>query len=271
MITKVQIPKWLDELIFKELGAKYHCSKSNITVVNWDRNDILTYLGTYFPRSYAESYCIFREYFLRNKDVYKNSKTLSIFDFGCGTGGELIGLLVAISEFLPTIKSIDVSVLDGNIYALRLLEVILSKTSVATGINISNHFMPVIIDDFYDMNVVMDVITMKYDFIITFKAICEFVTMQQFKSKNPYEHFLNVFMPKLSPIGIVCIADISVYNNVSNDWLPNMLDKALYCSDVEIISRNRDFNDSYYVRHSKKWNDLSKIVWCIIKLKTNKV
>ncbi len=99
MQNRVVLPKWLDDLIFEQLGAKYCRSNSDMTVIDWDKNDVLNYLGTYFPRSYAESYCIFCEFFNNFPNHFANKEEISIFDFGCGTGGEIIGFLTALSEF----------------------------------------------------------------------------------------------------------------------------------------------------------------------------
>lgn len=62
MQDSVILPQWLDNLIFEQFGAKYCRSNADMTVIDWDKNDVLNYLGTYFPRSYAESYCIFTEF-----------------------------------------------------------------------------------------------------------------------------------------------------------------------------------------------------------------
>lgn len=53
MVKSVRLPLWLDDMIFKQLGAKYCRSNSDMTVIDWDKNDVLNYLGTYFPHSYA--------------------------------------------------------------------------------------------------------------------------------------------------------------------------------------------------------------------------
>ncbi len=263
----VVLPQWLDNFIFDEMSANYCRKNKDLVVLDWSKNDILCYLGTYFPRSFAESYCIFSNYFNEHLKEYKNFETISIFDFGCGTGGELTGFIVAVSKILPHVKNIELRALDGNTNALRILELILEKVSKETGIALRSHLMPIIIDDFYDIDVVKDVITQKYDFVVTFKAICEFVTRQQFEQKNPYEHVINVFLPKLQENGVVCIADITSYNDISNDWLPKMLDRASCSCDVDIVSRNTGFNEEYHVSHSKKTRDLSKIAWRIYKSK----
>ncbi len=263
--NKIVLPDWLDKYIFEILGARYDCQNKDLVVLEWDKTKVLGYLGTYFPRSYAESYCIFTNYFEKHKDEYVNRTELSIFDFGCGTGGELIGFIIAAAEQLPLVKRISVRALDGNIHALRFLEQIISQTSIETNIDIQLRVIPIVIDDFYDMGVTDSIITESYDFIITFKAICEFVTMQQFEQKNPYKHILEIYLPHLTSDGILCIADVTTYSDVSNEWLPKMLDQASLGCGAELIARNEGYNEEFYVSHSNKRIDRSKIAWRIYK------
>lgn len=264
---KVVLPIWLDTLIFDNLSASYCRQNKDMVVLEWNLEDIKNYLGTYFPRSYAESFCIFSNFFSKEKNVYENCQELSIFDFGCGTGGELIGFVMAVTKQLPNIKKIKIKALDGNSYALRILECILEKTAKVLCLDIESNLMPVIIDDFYDMQVVEQIITQSYDFVISFKAICEFVTKQQFEQQNPYEHIINVFMSKLSSKGVICLADITSFNAVSQDWLPVMLDNASKACNIDIIYRNGGFNEDYHITHTHHKNDTSKIAWRIYKNK----
>lgn len=263
----VVLPTWLDTLIFEDLSASYCQQNRDMVVLEWDFDDIKKYLGTYFPRSYAESFCIFSNFFSKEKYVYENCQELSVFDFGCGTGGELIGFIIAVTKQLPDIKKITIRALDGNLYALRCLECILEKTAKVLCLDIESSLIPVIIDDFYDMQVVEQIITQSYDFVISFKAICEFVTKQQFEQQNPYEHIINMFMSKLSSKGVICLADITSFNAVSQDWLPTMLDNASKACNIGILYRNRGFNEDYHVTHTHHRDDTSKIAWRIYKNK----
>ncbi|HCN53801.1 MAG TPA: hypothetical protein DIS88_08430 [Prevotella sp.] len=262
----ITLPKWLDDLLFNKLSASYCRKNKDLVVLDWGHKDILEYLGTYFPRSFAESYCIFSKYLSDNRQKYHDKTELSVFDFGCGTGGELIGFITAVSEQLPSVKNIDIRALDGNVHALRMLECILENTFQHFEISYDSHLMPIVIDDFYDMGIVTDIITQSFDFIISFKAVCEFVTRQQFEEQNPYEHVINVFSPKLTSDGIICLADVTSYSEVSNDWLPKMLDKASNACNVEILGRNCGFNEEYRITHSHHTNDTSKIAWRIYKI-----
>ena len=65
--TETRLPKWLDDYIFDDLKAEY-APDFNRFEKNLDltENENLKYLGTYFPRSYAESFCIFDNIFQNN-------------------------------------------------------------------------------------------------------------------------------------------------------------------------------------------------------------
>lgn len=212
----VRLPVWLDQFIFDDLHAHHAPSFTNMTVVDWGREDILRYLGTYFPRSFAESYSIFSAYFAQSK--YLSSKSsLSVFDFGCGTGGELIGLLTAVQERARKELPIKVHALDGNMYAVRMLERIIEKFEDVNKIDVEMRLAPLKIDDFYDLDIIRTVLHEGCDVFLTFKAICEFVTKEQFEKRNPYTHVLKTFRPWLNTGAITCLADITTYNDTARE------------------------------------------------------
>lgn len=262
----ITLPKWLDKLIYEDFGASYETQNRDLVVLHWNREQILKYLGTYFPRSFAEAYIIFRNFFATHRNTYAGTTELSLFDFGCGTGGELVGFIVAVAAELPDVNKIVIDTLDGNPHALRCLEKILPTVKMQTGITLQLNIKPITIDDYYDLKQVEQILNEEYDFIITFKAICEFVTMQQFDEQNPYEHFLKTFLPRLSLNGIICIVDITTRNKVANEWLPNMMDKgAKSCINANLVCKNENYNVSYFVSHSRKSSDVSKVTWRMYK------
>lgn len=265
MISEVRLPQWLDDYIYDKLKAKYCCANSNMTVIDWDKKDVLNYLGTYFPRSYAESYCIFSDFFKNNKEQYNNKTELSIFDFGCGTGGEIVGLLTALSEYCPKLKNVRVVALDGNDNALHLYDKVVYELKKHINLELENHSTQLCIDDFYDLNILNNVLKRKFDIIISFKAICEFVTKQQFEQRNAYEHIVKFLLPKLTNDGILLLVDITTYNDTSKEWLPKMLDKGLAAANCQIIARNEGYNQPYYISHSRATNDISKVAWRMIR------
>lgn len=265
MLNCVTLPQWLDHLIFEELGAKYCRSNADMTVIDWDKNDVLNYLGTYFPRSYAESYCIFSEFFSKFPNQFVNKPELSVFDFGCGTGGEIVGLLTALSESCPNVKKVRVVALDGNDNALQLYDHVLLELKKHIRIEIESHSAHLCIDDFYDLNVLNKVLKRKFDLIISFKAICEFVTKQQFEQHNAYEHVVKFLLPKLTEYGLILLVDVTTYNDTSKEWLPKMLDRGLTAANCQIIDKNEGYNQSYSISHSRIVCDVSKVAWRMIR------
>ena len=264
MVNSIQFPQWLDECIFTKLKAQYCPSNSDMTVIDWNKNDVLNYLGTYFPRSYAEAYCIYSDFFSRHLSDWQDKEELSVFDFGCGTGGEIIGLLAAICKYLPKVKHVEITALDGNQDALRLFEDVIQTYSAQTQIDVQYEVIPVEIDDFYDLSILDSVITRTYDIIMSFKAICEFVTKDRFEKQNAYEHIVQFLLPKLKDNGIMLLVDVTTYSNVSQEWLPTMIDKGLNAIRCKIIGRNSGYNQAFFVSHSKRKRDVSKVAWRII-------
>ncbi|MBQ9312623.1 MAG: hypothetical protein IJ213_06205 [Bacteroidales bacterium] len=264
-VNQITLPIWLDNYIYNELGGKYCKVNSDMTVIDWDKSNILNYLGTYFPRSYAEAIYIFNGLF-NNRDIdFSDKEELNVFDFGCGTGGEIIGLLTVIVDKFENIRNVNISAFDGNHHSLRLFERVLENFKKVNNLKLSitPRIIPTKIDDFYDMSVLESVIDSNFDIIMTFKAICEFVTKQQFESKNPYKHFIDTFISKINKNGLLLIEDVTTKNTVSQEWLVEILDRAIM--NYNIINRNSDYNQAIFVSHSKKENDVSKVAWRIIK------
>lgn len=266
MITDVRLPQWLDNLIFGQLGAKYQRSNTDMTVIDWDKKDVLNYLGTYFPRSYAESYCIFKEFFRTHVGIFTGKDNLSIFDFGCGTGGEIIGFLTAIAESLPEINNIHIVAMDGNYHSLRLFERVLAEYSKRVNLSIKHRVLPLTIDDFYDLDIMYRVLSSgSFDIFMSFKAICEFVTKDRFEKQNAYAHITNTFLPRIKENGIMVLVDVSTYNNVSQEWLPRMMDAGIAQAKCSTLLKNDGYNQVFTITHQKRQKDISKIAWKIIQ------
>ena len=265
MITDVYLPQWLDEYIFTKLHGSYCCSNSDMTVIDWDRNDVLNYIGTYFPRSYAEAFCIYSDFFRYHVGDWYDKEELSVFDFGCGTGGEIIGLLEALKIYFSNMKFVNICAFGGNSYALRLFEKVVDAYSLRTNVKIKCRIIPIVIDDFYDLNILDSIIPNGFDIIMSFKAICEFVTKERFEQQNAYNYIVRNLLPKLNSEGIMLFVDVTSYNNVSQEWLPKMMDKGLEEADCQVIRRNEGYNQTFTVSHSRRKRDVSKVAWRIIQ------
>ena len=261
----VVLPKWLYDLIFNELGAIYHPMNSDMTNIDDNKEKTLNYLGTYFPRSYAEAFCIFSKFFKENNPSFLQKEELSIFDFGCGTGGEIMGLLTVLERFWPNLKKVKVVGLDGNKFAIKQLEAIINRYSSFSRISIDCIPRNIPIDDGFDLSVIDEITYPEFDIIMSFKAICEFVTKSIFV-ENAYRVFLQTFTRKLRDNdSILLIEDITTRNGTSEEWLPIMLDNALKSVECKIVDRNNNYNQEYYITHSRRQN-VSKVAWRMLTL-----
>ncbi len=109
--TRTVLPAWLDDFIFDQLNAEYEPDFKRYDYnLYLTKEENLKYLGTYFPRSYAESFCIFDNIFQNSK--YQNSlfenKSLNILSVGCGTGGDIFGLLTTIIKYCHNVSNIRI-------------------------------------------------------------------------------------------------------------------------------------------------------------------
>lgn len=258
------LPDWLDSFIYDNLKGVYCKSNKDMVVIDWDKDDILKYLGTYFPRSYTEAYCIVSQY-LEVANPFEEKETISLFDFGCGTGGEIIGTITAITEKNPNLQLINILALDGNYFALRIFEKILKQYCTKSSVHITHKVIPLVIDDFYDLSVLDSVFDQKFDIVISFKAICEFVSKQCFERNNAYTYMAKFFLPRINEDGILLLADVTTYNNVSQEWLPHMMDEGMAKAGCNVVAKNNGYNQAFFVTHSKKKNDISKIAWRLIR------
>lgn len=225
---------------------------------------MLNYLGTYFPRSYAESYCIFDDYFDTHQSALLQRENISIFDFGCGTGGEIVGLIEQLKKHNKELNQIKVYALDGNHHALRMCESVLDSTSKILDVPVQFHPIAITIDDFYDLSILESILHGNYDIIITFKAICEFVSKERFNQNNAYDHIVKTMLPKLQKNGLMLIVDVTSYSDTTKEWLPQMMDKGLLSQPCQILHKNEGYNQPIYISHSHKTNDVSKVAWRMI-------
>lgn len=281
--TEYVLPYWLENFLFNNLGAKYAPNhESFASNLDSDEEKVKIYLGTYFPRSCAESYIIAKG-LLQNiviQERYANRTVLNILDIACGTGGELIGTLLAIFELLPQVTNISFCAIDGNPHALKYFRKILTKVrnefSKKT-ITLSNAAIP--LRSKADMQLLSEIVSDDFDFIFSNKSGSELLSIADTNS-NVYETILESFASKLSANGLMLVLDVTSKNS-NGDFCPIVMNNAFnhfvklhpdFRTIVPLscgLFENKCSQPCYTQRlitvsHCKKTRDVSKISYRII-------
>lgn len=282
-LADVDLPNWLDRYLFFDLGAKYSPNHSRFEYnLNLNTGEIKVYLGTYFPRSFVEVKSIFEE-FSQNSNYLSlvgERTSVSILDLGCGTGGDLFGLLSFLEKYEPSLKSVKLLAIDGSQMALRFFEKIMAEFKKHSRLKIDYRIGPVFIESENDLNLISDVLSDKYYLILSCKAICEMLAKRRIKNKA-YKQTASMLSSKLTDKGIMLIEDVTIKSPATEKFIPYMLNAELN----EFVAENDEFATIYptackdkeskcingcffkkeiRVTHSAKNNDISKIIYRII-------
>lgn len=279
----IEFPQWLDDIVFTQLGAKFAPDHNRFEYnLNLNKEEVLVYLGTYFPRSFTEVYSLFKELMVGSNYAVltESKKTITILDLGCGTGGDIIGLLCFIEEYLPFVESVKVMAIDGNHDALRVFEKVLCLYKAKSRLNITETIGPAFIEEDADLDLISQVVSDEYDFILSCKAICEMQSKGRIKS-NAYKCAAELLAQKLLPTGILLIEDVTIKSLTANEFIPVILNRELNqfvrenprfstlapmsCKESgEKCTDGCFFKKEIRLSHSQKQNDQTKIVYRFI-------
>lgn len=282
MVKRVTLPGWLDDYIYGEWGAIYEPRPDEVVLNPEQPYDFVKlYLGTYFPRSYSEAYCIVNNLLDNNLYYEKLSSKEEIYllDVCCGTGGEIIGAVYALCSRLPNLQRIYIESYDASVDAVRFLYHITSKLNEQVGPRVFITPQQFYIDTERDYRDLMAMTNKTYDFILCFKAINEFVQQKIFDS--PYSFIAKGLLPKLSSCGVFILTDVTTpiseadrrfYPQLMNSQVNTLLKEVggfktmvpYPCYNYEDRCGGCYMQDIFYVSHSKKYDDRSKIAYRVV-------
>lgn len=275
--VQTRLPSWLDNFIFKTLQAEYAPDHQRFEYnLDLTYEDNKKYLGTYFPRSYAETFCIFDNIFCNDviKSKYSQQTEVNILSVGCGTGGDILGLLTAINKHFASIKKINIVAIDGNDNALTTLSQIISQAHLQFHKEIVIETKQIIFD-----TITSACIKTYFDFIITSKMINEIINKGEGRLDNSYYDFAKIYSPMMKVYGIMMILDVTTKVGGS-DFCPILLNRQINrfvyeysdfvsiipipCSKKENCQAQCFSQKEFTVSHSRYTNDKSRIAYRIL-------
>lgn len=269
------LPTWLQQRIFEKHNAQYAPNHERYEQnLNLSDDELKVYLGTYFPRSYGESFCVFDNVFeSKQYSALASKEEINILDIGCGTGGNLIGLLVALNKYNKTTKNVNIIAIDGHINALSILSDLVDEFSNKATFAINLNTKTQSIDSVKELDWVID---SEFDFIMSFKMGCELIA----EGNTDFYYDLTKFcLPLLSKTGLFFLLDVTTkvgitYNPVLMNIQVNRAINELKgyktlipitCGEFEKECVEQCFTQrTFNISHSLKINDKSKVAYRII-------
>ena len=293
--SEAVLPEWLDDFI-SGMGA-FHSSGNRRYQHTLDLSvaEVRVYLGTYFPRSWCEAFCIagnlFRnERFMASlKDELAEGNEINILDIGCGSGGEIIGLLDAIRRYLPHSVRINVQAFDGNEISLACMRKIAEayRERFSAEIKVTDRLRMIESDS--DLAAMADEVSgIKFDFILFCKAGNELISREIISA--PYMRVAALFSGLLKNSGLLLILDVTMHLEftsmiasrpvLTDLWVPQAMSGEL----CRFVSSQDEFGtlipkpcgrhpqcrggcymkQTFTVRHSGTSGDVSKVCYWII-------
>ena len=205
------LPSMFDDFISSKEGTSYCPDAKRVEHNdNATEKDALWYLGNYFPRSFAETFCIFDfalPYALEK--IIGGRDELSICDVGVGSGGATLGLIWALRKYLSGkgIKRIRLYGFDINEHALNLFSGMLPLMKRDWPIDFDVTLRKT---KFTAVKIIpADVIDRKVDFVITSKCLQEVASRISVSIEQIYNRFIEDARSVVSSKGLVAIMEIA--------------------------------------------------------------
>ncbi len=276
--SKTILPHWLDKKIFNDHQAIYAPEHERYEY-NLDLNEeeLKVYLATYFPRSYAEMFCIV-DNLLQNKCLKETmvQDEISVLDCGCGTGGEILGLIIAIGKHLPHAK-INVTAIDGNAGALLILKDLVESNpnkKVQVGLRTLSQTLSTSED-------VEKLASGKenYHFVLCDKMVCELISKEVLPT-NAYAIMAKMLATYLHENGLLIMLDVTTKDERSGYFYPQLMNSAindyvgknrtietllpLSCACYDGCSDLCFMQQTFSVSHSHKLHDESRVCYRVL-------
>lgn len=276
------LPTWVESFLFDSLKARYEPDwrrfSDNLDLSDEDQRK---YLGTYFPRSFVELNTIFGNLYKsgRFQSVYSNMDTIAILDICSGGGGDLLGTITTCLQNSKRLKTLLITVIEAcesSINSLRYFiqecrkqypYVTIECKCIRCRILSVNDILAQPINEYFP-----------YDIILFDKAGSELFRQGM---KTVYKDICRVLAPMLNLSGVLCLLDITMkdegtglfYPQILNDQVNRFITEDGSFSSILPLScrfKERECNTPCYtqqvfsVSHRGRSNDVSKVAYRLL-------
>lgn len=226
-----KLPEKLDELI-ANLGGRYEQLRQGVGT-NWnadeDRNRI--YLGTYLPRTIIESWNILSELLLQEEilKAFRSKERIRILDIGSGTGGAVIGALLAFRDAGLADVPVEITSWDANADALAKQNALITGIMRELPFPITCTTVEVMLPQQTEsytaaLNDRIGSEGKTFDLVLCWKYLCEFYNRSYVNALGIIKNTLMEVSRTLSPNSIFIVTDVTAKDN-GQEYFPIILNR----------------------------------------------
>jgi len=287
--TSYILPQEIDRMLFNELDAIYQPGENfDLNLPNNAQKNRI-YLGTYFPRSFVESYQIFT--LLLNDKLIQQSinlkKYINILDIGTGTGGNVIGMMKAMVERGVNSNVVKIFSIEGNENASFYFKRIVDRFNSQYNTHFVLQQEKIIFSTENLKEQMTDYLrekSIKFDFITSSKFLGEFYNQSGDKDIRLFQSLTEVVSKYLHPEGIYILLDVVagsrdhkctfktiIMSDELNNYVNSNSDSLKFifpspCAYWSSICRTRGcyIEICFKISHSHFQNDESKVAFRIM-------
>ena len=215
---------------------------------------------------------------LQNKCLKKTLEQdeISVLDYGCGTGGEILGLITAIGRHLPHTK-ISITAIDGNDGALAILKDLVEcnpNKNIQVELSIFSQTLGTI-EDVEKLAFGKN----DYHFILCDKMVCELISKEVLPT-NAYAIMAKKLTAFLHENGLLIMLDVTTKDEHSGYFYPQLMNNAindyvrksrtietllpLSCACHDGCRNFCSMQQTFNVSHSHKSNDESRVCYRVL-------
>lgn len=216
-MVHIKLDKELENVLFNEMDACFYQRKDAARFnAESDKQEVCSYLGTYFPRSWAEHTVIWRQVlqFPAVKEAFKKKPVIRILDVGSGTGGHSFAVIQQLRKNFKQSR-IKIIAIDANEYALAKQQE-LHERLMYNGLTIKPVFCNFELSPVKFALKLLEICQTdcsEFDIILTSKFLSELGCYAERENRGVagfYHSFLAVANKVLTQDGILTLVDVNI-------------------------------------------------------------
>ena len=217
--------------------------------------------------------------FMQNKafaEIFMAEGQINILDCGCGTGGEILGLITALAKHLPQVNA-NVTAIDGNEGALAILKELVEKYP-SRNVHANLTTLRQTFNSTDDLTKLSNG-KKNYHFVLCDKMVCELIS-KQILPNDAYAIMAKMLASHLRNNGLLIMLDVTTKDEHTGLFYPQLMNSSineyvrksrtietllpLSCACNEGCKDLCFMQQTFSVSHSHKTTDESRVCYRVL-------